>query len=49
MLKLWGIRHFRYWWLKAKLIAWFSQYEGPGCFINPDDWAYLDGVWRGEQ
>jgi hypothetical protein len=21
---------------------------GPGCFINPADWEYLDRVWRGE-
>jgi hypothetical protein len=49
MGRLWGIRHVRYLYLKARLLMWFDAYEGPGCVINPSDWAYLDAVWRGER
>lgn len=49
MTRLWGIRHVRYFWLRTKMLLWFAYYEGPGCFINPSDWAYLDSVWRGER
>jgi hypothetical protein len=49
MMRLWGIRHLRYWVLKARLAAWWAIYDGPGLFINPSDWAYLEAVWRGER
>jgi hypothetical protein len=48
MKKLWGVRHVRYWWLRARLLWWFAHYEGPGWHINSSDWAYLDAVWRGD-
>jgi hypothetical protein len=48
MKKIFGIRHIRYFFLKRELGRWFNSYRGPGCFINPNDWAYLNAVWKGE-
>jgi hypothetical protein len=47
MLNAWGIRHLRYFYLKARLWWWWSHYEGPGWHVNSSDWDYLDRVWRG--
>jgi len=50
MKKLWGIRHVRYFVLRAKFNWWWltcGQFFG--AFPNEADLDYLEAVWAGER
>lgn len=51
MLRLWGIRHLRYWWNRRRLYAWAEACAQFGLGLgrpNPSDLKHLDAIWRGE-
>lgn len=49
MKRLWGIRHVRYFILKARFVMWWSVVAQHYWMTpNESDIEYLRAVWRGE-
>lgn len=49
VLRLWGVRHLRYFWLRLRFALWWANVGHMlGACPNPSDLEYLDAVWRGE-
>lgn len=51
MIKLWGIRHIRYFFLKALVIKHANDWNsiGIGMGINPYDIEQLELIWKGKR
>lgn len=49
VLRLWGVRHLRYAWLRFRFEMWWASIGHMlGAFPNMADIEFLDAVWRGE-